>query len=54
MIHQELKQLIDFAIQKGEITEKDREILHRKAAALGQDIDELDMFIEAEVHVLKK
>ena len=54
MIHQELKQLLDFAIQKGEITEKDKEILHRKGIALGQDVDELDMFIEAEVHKLKK
>jgi hypothetical protein len=54
MIHQDLKQLLDFAIQKGEITEKDKEILHRKAITLGQDTDELDMLIEAEVHKLKK
>lgn len=54
MLHPDLQKLLDYALESGEVTEKHRQILHNKAIALNQDIDELDMIIEGEVNRLKK
>ena len=54
MLHPDLQKLLDFALESGEVTEKHRQILHNKAIALNQDIDELEMIIEGEIKRLKK
>lgn len=53
MLHPDLQKLLELALADGEVTEKKRQILHNKAKTLGQDIDELDMIIEGELHKLK-
>ena len=47
MYPQELEQLISIAIEDGVITEKERQVLHKKAAKFDIDPDELDMVLEA-------
>lgn len=47
MFSEELEVLIDAALAGGEITEKSRAILHKRAQAEGVDTDELDMVIDA-------
>jgi len=46
-MHPELEPLIEAAIADGVITDKERVILHKKATALGVDVDELDMLVDA-------
>jgi len=53
MLHQDLQKLLDFALESGEVTEKHRQVLHNKAIALNQDIDELEMIIDGEILRLK-
>lgn len=45
----ELKKLIDAAMADGIITSKEREVITRKAAALGMDADEVDIYLDAEI-----
>lgn len=45
----ELKKLIDAAMADGIITSKEREVITRKAAALGMDADEVDVYLDAEI-----
>ena len=45
----ELKKLIDAAMADGIITSKEREVITRKAAALGMDADEVDVYLNAEI-----
>lgn len=47
MFSEELQMLIDAAIADGEITEKERAVLHKRALAEGVDLDELDMILDA-------
>jgi hypothetical protein len=54
MLHPDLQQLLDFALESGEVTEKHKQILRNKAVALNQDLDELDMIIEGEIRRLIK
>lgn len=54
MLHPDLQKLLDYALQDGEISEKGREILHKKAIELGEDIDVLEMVIEVEVQKISK
>lgn len=42
----ELEQLINYAIADGVITEKEREILRKKAVEMGEDPDEVEMVLE--------
>jgi hypothetical protein len=53
MTDPELQKLLTMALESGDVSDKAREILHKKALALGQDIDELDMIIESEISKLK-
>jgi hypothetical protein len=46
-MHPDLEPLIEAAIADGVITDKERSILHKRAIALGVDVDELDMFMDA-------
>ena len=45
----ELKHLIDAAMADGIITSKEREVITRKAAALGMDAAEVDVYLDAEI-----
>lgn len=49
MFSDELEMLIDAAIADGEISEKERAILHKRAKAEGVDTDELDMIVDARI-----
>ena len=54
MLHPDLQELLNYAIQDREISLKEREILHKKAIELGQDIDFLEMVIEGEIQKMIK
>lgn len=47
MYNEELEQLIDAALTDGELTEKEKQILFKKAQAMGVDLDEIEMVLEA-------
>lgn len=53
MYPQEIEELIDLIIADGEITEKERTLLHRKATAAGIDLDEIDIVVEGRMAQLK-
>lgn len=46
MYDAELEKLIEFALADGELTEKERQVLFRKAEAKGIDLDEFEMVLE--------
>ena len=46
MYSEKLEQLIQMAIADGVMTEKERSVLHKKAAAEGVDEDEIDLYID--------
>jgi uncharacterized membrane protein YebE (DUF533 family) len=45
----ELKHLIDAAMADGIITSKEREVITRKAASLGMDAAEVEVYLDAEI-----
>jgi len=49
-----LENLINLALADGEVTEKEREIILRKADSLGEDKDEIEMILEGKISLLKK
>jgi len=53
MYNQQLEDLIEAALADGVLTEKEKEILFRKAQALGIDHDEFEMVLDARVTKLK-
>ena len=50
----ELEKLIDFALADGVITDKEREIVRRKAEKLGEDPDEAEMILDAKLAMKNK
>ncbi len=54
MLTPELEQLIQFALEDGELTEKERSVLMRKAQAAGVDLDEFEMILDAKLQQSKK
>ena len=44
-MHPELQKLIEMAILDGNLTDKRREIILRKAEKIGLDIDEVEMYL---------
>jgi len=48
----EIENLIDLALADGQITEKERAIILRKAEKLGEDIDEVEMVLEGKISKL--
>ena len=50
MYPQELEHLIDIAIEDGNITDKERLVLYKKAAKFDIDPDELDMVLESRLN----
>ncbi len=54
MYSEKLEELISYALSKGELSEKDREIILRRAQKEGEDVDEVNMVLDAKVANLKK
>ena len=50
----ELEKLIDFALADGVLTEKEKEILYKKANELKVDIDEFEMVLNGKLHIRQK
>ena len=50
MFSKELDMLIEAAIADGELTEKEREVLHKRAETEGIDVEEFDMILESRLH----
>lgn len=48
-MHPEIDRLINMALSDAQVTDKEREIILRKAEKLGLDIDELEMYLENEI-----
>lgn len=48
-MHPEIDKLIEMALTDGQVTEKEREIILRKAEKLGLDVDEVEMALEVRV-----
>jgi hypothetical protein len=53
-MHPDIEKLIELALSDGLITDKEREIILRKAEKLGLDIDEVDMFLESKISKSKE
>lgn len=54
MYNPDLETLIDAALADGELTEKEKQILFKKAQAMGVDLDEFEMVLDARLVKLKK
>ena len=50
----EIENLINMALADGEVTEKERAIILRKAEALGFDRDEVEMILDGKIALQKK
>lgn len=53
-MHPEIENLINMALADGEVTEKERAIILRKAESLGEDKDEVEMILDGEIALLRK
>ena len=49
MYNEQLEKLIELALADGELTEKEKQILFKKAEAEGIDLDEFEMVLEARI-----
>ncbi|MGZ2371734.1 hypothetical protein ACXR6G_18290 [Ancylomarina sp. YFZ004] len=49
MIKEEIRDLIKLAIADGKITKQERSVILKKAKALGDDVDEVEMILDAEL-----
>lgn len=54
MYSKELEELIDVILADGEITDKERAVLHKRALSEGVDLDELDVVIEGRLAKMQK
>lgn len=54
MYNEQLEKLIEIALADGELTEKEKKVLFKKAEALGVDIDEFEMVLEGKLFVKQK
>lgn len=50
----QLEKLIDLALADGELTEKEKQVLFKKAEAMGIDLDEFEMVLEAKLYERNK
>lgn len=50
-MHPEIEKLIKLAVVDGKLTEKEREIIFRKAEALGEDKDEVELILDGELAI---
>lgn len=53
-MNKELEQLIDLALADGVLTDKEKQVLNKKAETLGVDKDEFEMVLEARLHLRQK
>jgi ribosomal protein L34E len=53
-MHPEIENLIEMALADGEVTEKERAIILRKAEALGEDKDETEMILDGKIALMMK
>lgn len=51
MYNEQLEKLIEFALADGELTEKEKQVLFKKAASFGVDLDEFEMVLDAQLHL---
>ena len=51
-MHPEIENLINMALADGEVTEKERGIILRKAEALGLDQDEVEMILDGKIALM--
>ena len=49
MFSEELKQLIEAAVTDGKVTEKEMNVIARRAGAEGVDMDELEIYIDSRI-----
>lgn len=54
MLTPELEQLINYALEDGVLTDKERSVLMRKAQAAGADLDEFEMILDAKLHEVQR
>lgn len=52
-MHQEIEKLIDLALADGQITDKERKVILKKATELGLDLDEVEMILDGKQHQLE-
>jgi hypothetical protein len=50
----EIEKLIDLALADGEITDKEKSVIIKKAVKLGEDPDEVEMILDGRLHESKK
>jgi hypothetical protein len=53
-MHPEIENLINMALADGEVTEKEKGIIMRKAESLGLDKDEVEMILDGRIALIKK
>ena len=49
-----LENLIEMALADGELTEKEKQVLFKRAQAMGIDLDEFEMVLDAKLYERKK
>ncbi len=54
MYNKELEKLIEMALMDGELTEKEKQILFKKAEKFGVDLDEFEMVLDAKLFEKQK
>ena len=54
MYNEELEKLIEMALMDGELTEKEKQILFKKAEKFGVDLDEFEMVLDAKLFEKQK
>jgi len=52
-MHPEIEKLIDLALADGQITDKERNVILKKATELGVDADEVEMVLDGKLHQLE-
>ena len=50
MYNEQLEKLIEMALMDGELTEKEKQVLFKKAETMGVDLDEFEMVLEAKLY----
>jgi hypothetical protein len=53
-MNNQLEKLIDLALVDGILSDKERQVLQRKALELGVDLDEFEMVLDAKMYLAKK
>ena len=53
-MHAELEKLIEMVIADGQITEKERAVVIKKAIELGVDPDEAEIYLDGKLHLINQ